>query len=125
MDSSPVVHLEVRGLDSAELQDFYRRIFGWERNEALSIDTYSVAEIGTGRLTIGIGPVPEWSTRAAKFYIQVDDIDETLDRIEAAGGTRVMPRTVGPDFGATHILVFTSFLDPAGNEIGLVETPKN
>jgi len=36
-----------------------------------------------------------------------------------------MPRTVGPDFGAEHILVFTSFLDPAGNEIGPVETPGN
>ena len=48
-----------------------------------------------------------------------------LARIEAAGGRRVMPRTVGPDFGATHILVFTSFLDPAGNEIGLVERPRD
>jgi hypothetical protein len=36
-----------------------------------------------------------------------------------------MSRTVGPDFGAKHILIFTSFLDPAGNEIGLVETPED
>lgn len=121
--TTPVVHLEARGLDAPALHAFYTDVFGWTRNDALSIGEYAVAEIGEGPLTIGIGPVPDWSSRATKFYIQVDDIDATLDRIEAAGGTRVMPRTVGPDFGATHILVFTSFLDPAGNEIGLVETP--
>ena len=120
----PVVHLEARGLDAPELLAFYREIFGWERNDSLSIGDYSVAEIGDGPLTIGIGPVPEWSSRSAKFYIQVDDIEETLARIEAAGGKAVMPRTEGPEFGATHILIFTSFLDPAGNEIGLVETPQ-
>lgn len=123
--SSPVVHIEARGLDAPNLHRFYRDVFGWERDERLSLGEYSVVEIGEGRLTIGIGPVPEWSSRAAKFYIQVDDIDETLDRVEVAGGKRVMSRTVGPDFGAKHILIFTSFLDPAGNEIGLVETPED
>ena len=90
----PVVHDEVRGLDSGLLQEFYSEVFGWERNEGLSIGDYAVAEIGAGNLTVGIGPVPDWSARSAKFYIQVDDIDETLTRIEAAGGRAVMPRTV-------------------------------
>ncbi|MDJ0791324.1 MAG: VOC family protein [Acidimicrobiia bacterium] len=120
----PVVHLELRGLDASTLRDFYREVFGWERNDAMSIDDYSVAEIGTGALTVGIGPVPEWSARSAKFYIQVDDIDETMAKIVALGGKAVMPRTVGPEFGAEHILIFTTFLDPAGNAVGLVETPK-
>lgn len=119
----PVVHLEVRGLDVATLEAFYRGVFGWERIDEMSIGDYSVAEIGTGPLTVGIGPVPEWSARSAKFYIQVDDINETLARIEQRGGQAVMPRTEGPEFGAEHILTFTTFLDPAGNAIGLVETP--
>lgn len=117
-------HVEIRGLEAPQLQAFYRDVFGWERVEDLSIGDYSVAEIGTGRLTAGIGPVPDWSVRSARFYIQVDDIDETMERIVAAGGKAVMPRTVGPDFGSKHILIFTTFLDPAGNEVGLVETPE-
>lgn len=121
----PVVHVEVRGLDAPELHEFYLEVFGWERNDDLSIGDYAVAEIGDGPLTVGIGPVPDWSARSAKFHIQVDDIDETLERIEAAGGKAVMPRFEGPEFGATHILVFTSFIDPAGNEVGLVETPRD
>lgn len=121
---APVVHVEVRGLDEPRLAAFYRDIFGWEREEALSIDTYSVMEVGSGTLTGAIGPVPDWSTSSATFFIQVDDIDKTLSEIEAAGGQQVMPRTVGPQFGATHILVFTKFVDPAGNVVGLVEKPK-
>lgn len=123
--AAPVVHVEVRGLDEGALAAFYRDIFGWERNESLSIGSYSVAEIGAGDLTAASGPVPEWSARSVTFYIQVDDIEETLQRIEAAGGARVMPRTVGPDFGSKHILVFTKFVDPAGNVVGLVETPRS
>ena len=120
----PVVHVEVRGLNAPQLQRFYAEVFGWGRDDDLSIGDYAVTEIGAGPLTVGIGPVPDWSARSAKFYIQVDDIEETLSRIEAAGGRAVMPRTEGPEFAATHILVFTTFIDPAGNEVGLVETPR-
>ena len=56
------------------------------------------------------------SRRAAVYRRQIASV-------VAAGGRPVMPRTVGPEFGSRHILVFTTFLDPAGNEIGLVETP--
>lgn len=121
--TAPVVHLEVRGLDAAELQNFYRDVFGWERDDSLSIGDYAVAAIGSGPLTVGIGPVPEWSANSARFYVQVDDINATLEKIQEAGGKAVMPRTVGPTFGSKHILVFTAFVDPAGNVVGLVETP--
>ena len=54
----------------------------------------------------------------------MEDIDATLAQIEAGGGRAVMPKTVGPDdFPAQHIRVFTLFLDPAGNVVGLVEKP--
>ena len=122
--AAPIVHVEVRGLDAGTLRSFYGDIFGWKRDDDLSIGDYSVGEVGTGDLTAATGPVPEWSTRSCTFYIQVDDIDETLRQIEAAGGSAVMPRTVGPAFGATHILTFTKFVDPAGNVVGLVETQK-
>lgn len=122
---APVVHVEIRGLDQPELQKFYEEVFGWERDDGLSIDTYSVTDLGTGQLTAATGPVPEWGVNSATFYVQVDDIDATLERIEAAGGRRVMDRTEGPKFGARHILVFTKFVDPAGNVVGLAETPRD
>ena len=121
---SPVVHVEVRGLEEPSLRAFYREVFGWFREEELSVDGYSVVNVGGGLLTAATGQTPDWTPRECTFFIQVDDIDETLDRIELAGGKAVMPRTVSPeDFPAKHIRIFTKFVDPAGNVVGLVEAP--
>jgi predicted enzyme related to lactoylglutathione lyase len=50
----------------------------------------------------------------------VDAIDETLDRIQAAGGRILTPRTeIGSGMGA-----FAAFVDPVGNEFGLYEEPR-
>ena len=122
--AAPIVHVEVRGLDEPILRSFYERVFGWRRADELSVDGYSVAEVGSGPVTAATGQVPDWHARECLFYIQVDDIDATLSEIEAAGGKAVMPKTVGPeDFPAKHIRVFTQFTDPAGNIVGLVEKP--
>lgn len=106
--AAPVVHVEVRGLNEPLLREFYRDIFGWVRDDSLSVDDYSISKTDGGDLTAATGQVPDWQARGSVFYIQVDDIDETLTRIEAAGGKAVMPKTVGPDdFPAKHIRVFT------------------
>lgn len=121
---APVVHVEVRGLDTGHLQAFYAEVFGWSREEDRSIGDYSVCSLGTVEVTAATGPVPEWSARSAIFYVQVDDIDATLEQVERLGGRRVMPRQEGPsDFPSPHINVFTTFRDPAGNVVGLVERP--
>ncbi len=119
---APIVHVEVRGLDAEELRRFYAEVFDWQREESRSIGDYSVGSLGAApEVTAATGPVPEWGTNAATFYIQVD-IDATLDHIERLGGRRVMPKQVGPpDFPSPHINVFTKFIDPAGNVVGLVE----
>lgn len=123
--ASPVVHVEVRGLDSEELAAFYRDVFGWQPDPELSVDGYPVVRLGTTPVTAGIGPVPDWSANSCAFYIQVDDIDSALQEIESRGGRAVMPRTESPeDFPPRHIRVFTRFVDPAGNVVGLVETPE-
>jgi len=122
--AAPVVHVEVRGLDSAELGSFYREIFGWERDEPRSIGQYSVTSVGSAELTAATGPTADWEANSCTFFIQVADIDATLAQIERLGGKAVMPKQVGPpDFPSPHINVFTKFIDPAGNVVGLVETP--
>lgn len=119
---APIVHVEVRGLDAESLRQFYAEIFDWQREEDRSIGEYSVGSLGSVEVTAATGPVPEWSANGATFYIQVDDVAATLDHIERLGGRRLMPKQVGPpDFPSPHINVFTKFVDPAGNVVGLVE----
>ena len=121
---APVVHVELRGLDSEGLRTFYRDVFDWEPDPSLSIGDYAVHQLADTTLTAATGPVPEWSTQSCTFFIQVDDIDATLARVEQAGGHAVMPKQESPpDFPAKHLRVFTKFVDPAGNVVGLVERP--
>ena len=46
----------------------------------------------------------------------VDDIDYVLAKVEANGGSVVLPRTVVPD-----VVTFALFKDPAGNLLGVAE----
>jgi uncharacterized protein len=51
------------------------------------------------------------------FYIEVDDLQAYLDRIERAGGRTIVPVTVIPD-----MVTFAQFADPEGNVVGLTKT---
>lgn len=51
-------------------------------------------------------------------YIQVKDLEATLSRVEAHGGTVLhRPEEVAPN------VIVAAFADPAGNEIGLSRAP--
>jgi uncharacterized protein len=56
-------------------------------------------------------------TPSPVITIDVDDIEQSLKDVEAAGGTTVTPRTPIPGMGA-----FGYFKDPEGNVMGLWET---
>ena len=114
--SNPIVHWELMGPDGNAMAAFYKEMFGWESEPVPGFDQYYMiagdhAGMG-GAVGKGSAEMPAYMT----MYIEVASIDEHLARIEAAGGSTVMPRTVVPD-----TVVFAMFSDPAGNLVGLVE----
>ena len=77
---------------------------------------------GYARFSNGSGLVQSDRTpdERTRTYIMVDSIAESLERIQAAGGRVLTPRTdIGPNMGA-----FAAFADPVGNEFGLYEEPQ-
>lgn len=105
--SSPIVYFEVAGPDGAQLKSFYASVFSW------SIDaTSTIAAASTGGVRGGIRQDPAEKV----LYLGVGDIVATLQQIEAAGGTTLVPRTVVPG-----VVTFALFTDPAGNRMGLAE----
>jgi len=67
--------------------------------------------------------VPEWAqrprdNRLPHLAVQVDDTDEALTRIEAAGGKRIWPE-VGR-FGRARVIYVA---DPDGNVVELLDKP--
>ena len=51
------------------------------------------------------------------FYIEVNDLQESIARIEEAGGKIVVPITEVPG-----VVTFAQFADPDGNVVGLVKS---
>jgi len=118
MDSSaaaPLVYFDIAGPDQPKLQAFYAETFGW------SISAHGEISPGSTGGTPGLirNDPPE-----KILYLGVADINETLAKIEAAGGKTLLPRTPVPG-----VVTFALFADPAGNRMGLAEfgsyaTPK-
>ena len=118
MPHGKVCYLEVPAMTAEASANFYRDIFGW-----------TIRKRGDGELAFddrgGVsGTWVKESDRTpderTRIYIMVDDIPATLNKIEAAGGRVLTPRTeIAPGFGA-----FAVFADPAGAEFGLYEEPR-
>ena len=96
-------------------KNFYRTLFDWEiTNDPRWPDMEMIA---TGTEPGGAffrGP-PEMPLMF-NAYVKVDDIDETLGKVEKAGGTVIMPRTEVPPIGW-----FAVFRDPEGVVLSLFQ----
>lgn len=108
----PIVHWEITGGDGKQLQQFYGEIFEWQV-DANNPMSYGLAETG-GPVNGGIGPGV--GCNRVTFYIEVDDPDSYLAKIEQSGGRVVMPTTEIPGF-----VTIAQFADPEGNVIGLIK----
>jgi len=118
MSHGKICYLEIPAMTAEASASFYSSIFGWTvrtrgDGELAFDDTGGVS----GTWVKESDRTPDEQTRV---YIMVDNILDTLEKIEAAGGRVLTPRTeIGPNSGA-----FAAFADPAGAEFGLYEEPK-
>ena len=114
---APVVHFEIIGNDADKLQDFYRNIFDWSIMTNNPINYGLVEPAGEKGIGGGITAPREDEDNYITFYIEVDDLQTYLDKIEKAGGTTLVPITEIPG-----MVTFAMFQDPAGNKVGLVKS---
>lgn len=116
---APVVHWEINSNNAQRLQEFYSKLFGWAINTDNPMH-YGIVNTGsTLGAQGGIGQNDPNQTVApppVTFYVQVSDLQATLDNVVALGGSVVMPVTESP-----NMVTFALFRDPDGNVIGLVK----
>lgn len=116
MGRNPIVHWEIMGGAGRSLADFYGAVFDWKPQAWEGMDHYYGVEASDAGIGGAVGAGSEAMPAYATVYLGVDSIDAHLDRIQAAGGSMVVPRTVIPG-----VVAFAMFRDPAGNLIGLAE----
>jgi predicted enzyme related to lactoylglutathione lyase len=117
MPHGKICYLEIPAITAEASADFYRGIFGWTIRKR-GDGTLAFDDSGgvSGTWVKESDRTPDEQTR---IYIMVDDIPDTLKKIEAAGGRVLTPRTDIAQAGA-----FAVFADPAGTEFGLYEEPR-
>jgi predicted enzyme related to lactoylglutathione lyase len=117
MPHGKICYLEIPAVTAEASAEFYSSIFGWKvrtrGDGALAFDDTGGV---SGTWVKESDRTPDERTRT---YIMVDDITDSLKRIEAAGG-RVLTGRKEIDSGMG---AFATFEDPVGNEFGLYEEP--
>jgi predicted enzyme related to lactoylglutathione lyase len=109
-----VTWFEVVGRDGEQLRSFYGDVFGWSFNVPPEVD-YGMIEGGDGGIGGGIGAAPGGPGHAT-FYVEVDDLQATLDKIASHGGQTAVPVT------EMEMVTFAMFTDPEGHLVGLVKS---
>lgn len=122
-----VVHFEIPADDLDRVQSFYREAFGWRLNPMpemsyTMVTTVEPDESGRpaepGAINGGMRPRGEPVTRPV-IVVNVDDIDQSLQRIRELGGDVVEGRSAVGDMGYSAYAT-----DPEGNVVGLWESAR-
>ncbi|MFI4976715.1 MAG: VOC family protein [Caulobacterales bacterium] len=109
---APVVFFDIACPDLATQRAFYSTVFGWDIAADGSFTVPAASPMpGLMRVEAASGPLQE-----RIVYLGVEDINTTLAKIQANGGSVVYPRSVVPG-----VVILAVFKDPAGNRTGLVE----
>lgn len=109
---------ELMTTDVAAAKRFYGEVFGWQyKDEPMGDTTYTVVSAG-GKEIGGIMTMPPAAGEMPPVwgaYITVDDVDETAEKVAAAGGTiHVAPQDI-PGVGR-----FCVIQDPQGAYISAI-----
>jgi len=114
MTPNKIVHVEFAATDPIKGGQFYSELFGWPL-KAWPEYNYATVHISEG-LDGGFPQIDgkDYKPGDVVVYIETDDIEGTLQRIEAHGGKTLRPRTA---INANSWYAF--FADPSGNRVAL------
>jgi hypothetical protein len=131
MSKNPVVHFEMPYKDAKRVSNFYKQAFGWnmtgtseEMGNYLLAGTAETDEnqmvktpgaINGGFYDLATAP----QSKEPSVVISVDDIEEAMKDIKAAGGTLLDKPQDIPGIG-----LWVSFKDSEGNRVSILQAKR-
>jgi hypothetical protein len=113
------VHFEISGPDERQLAGFYASLFGWGMHP-LTDAGYTLVDTRSGAgINGGIARSPDGAP-SVTFYIETDDLQAALDKVNLLGGKTQTPITEMPG-----MVTYARFADLDGLQIGLVLEPRD
>lgn len=129
---NPVVHFEMSYEDKQRMADFYTKAFGWqtqmlgpEMGNYVVVQTTETDENNMvktpGNINGGFYKA-EAQKKGVSVVISVDDIQEAMKKVKAAGGT-ITGGSQGPDKPdeIPGVGLFVGMIDTEGNEVALLQ----
>jgi predicted enzyme related to lactoylglutathione lyase len=112
---APVVFFDISAPELAKQAAFYKAVFDWDVDAG---GGFAVPVASPLHANLRVETAGEHGAPLAErvIYIGVPDINATLAKITANGGSVVFPRMVVPG-----VVILALFKDPAGNRMGVVE----
>jgi predicted enzyme related to lactoylglutathione lyase len=122
---NPVIHFEMPAEDKERVRKFYESAFGWQTTPlgpelddfvlAFTIETDEKTRMPKKRGAINGGFYKKTEPgQGVKLTILVEDIQEAIKKIEAAGG-----KVLGEPFELPGVGLFASFVDTEGNVVSI------
>ena len=111
MPANHIVYLELPASDVQVLKSFYGSLFGWTFQDWGA----DYAAVEGASLDGGINADPASRTKAPLPIIETSDIEGMQRKVQAAGATVTVPIFAYPGGRRFH------FLDPAGNEMAVLQ----
>ena len=107
-------HIEIPSKDYEKASKFYKAVFGWETEMIPEMD-YAMYKAPSG-INGGFNKHLQLNSKAGVLlYIEVENIETTLKKIEENGGKEIQGKTeIAPEMGFTGL-----FTDSEGNNLGL------
>jgi hypothetical protein len=109
-----VTWFDISSNDPENLAAFYKKAFKWKIDPTMGMMIQAEKD-GDQQGIAGSLSEAEGGTGGVLVYVTCPDIDAHLEKVKAAGGTPLMPKTDLPgDMGS-----IATFSDPDGNRVGL------
>lgn len=128
---NPVIHFEMPAEDKKRMAEFYTKVFGWQM-QFLGPEMGEYVVVSTTETDANSRPkdpgainggfyqkTDDPNTHHPSVVIAVDDINETIQNIEKAGGTVFTGSTEIPGIG-----LYASFKDTDGNRVSVLQPAK-
>ncbi|MHB8845020.1 MAG: VOC family protein [Nitrospirota bacterium] len=128
----PVIHFEMPAKDNERVREFYESVFGWQITRlrpdmgdfqlAFTTETDKTSRMPKKPGAINGGFYKRTKPdEQIKITILVDDIQEVVKRIKAAGGKFLSGGQGGEVDEIPGVGLFASFLDTEGNVVSIYE----
>lgn len=110
---------ELASTNAEAAKQFYAELFGWKLKDG-DVEGFKYSEIVVGNRAVGgmyqMGP--EYGDAPSHWmpYVAVEDVEETVKRVEALGGKVCVPPTDIPNVGR-----FSVINDPSGATLSVIK----